>query len=989
MKISTNALKSGSAPLALAIAGLTVPAYAQNTDNPAIGATSETVAGENSDQQPIIVTGSRISRPDLTAASPVSVVNQEALRLSNKPGVEEFLRRIPQAVAGIGQNSNNGNEGVATVNLRGLGEERTLVLVDGHRFVPYDTQGIVDLNMIPASLVKRVEVVTGGGSAVYGSDAVAGVVNFVLDDEFEGIEGNAQTGISSRGDGMNYSLSLTGGIPLGDRGHIIASGNYTKVDKITQGARGFSNFALAAADFSPGGSSTNEFGSIDTPTGRFTFTPNGFLPYSGARDSFNFNPQNLLQVPQEKWNATVLANYELTDDVEFFARGSYGASKIQTEVGSSGTFGFTFDINYLTNPFLDPALNPNAVGARAILAQFDDGTTGDRVAGDGIVTLGLRRRITELGPRVSAYDSKAWQVVGGLRGDFGANNRFHWEVFGQYGKSKQSQAFLNDVSLAKAQQALLVVQGPSGPVCSNPANGCAPANLFGFGTLSQAAAKFISFGISEKDKTDQLVAGAFVSGDLPFGLVNSRPPAFVLGVEYRKQTAFNRPDDNYIVGNAIGYGSSSIVDAKFDVKEVYGELKVPILTDRPFFQSLGLEAGFRYSDYKNSTTVDTQLLNGLVKSYKNSFSNWTFKIGGDWQPVEAVRFRAMFQRAVRAPNLEEIGLPRTAGTGDALFDPCAAGTFNPADATLRQLCATVGGGIAAGQIGRISQPTSGQVNNFQGGNPNLVPESANTLTVGAVFNPPFLRGFTASVDYFDIKVKKAIFETPEQAIIDACYYAERVATGTFCSLIIRNPIDGSLEGNPAYGVDATRRNIGRLRASGIDLNVNYNTLITDNVRLLLGLSLTHTLKSQYQYASVLKTYECKGQVGKTCLDPAPKWNWIQTSGIEFGKVLMQVTWRHMSGLTNDTLLGKVGYVVQPSTAFVVPRIKAYDWFDLSLRFKINDSFNFRLGVDNLTDKQPPVVGNDYGGTTQNSGNTFPATYDSIGRYFNAGVTFKF
>ncbi len=977
-----NTLAVGASLAAVALA--TSPAMAQTTPAPVEAATPET--GE-----PIVVTGSRISRPDLQAASPVTVVTAETLQAKNKPGVEEFLRQIPQAVADVGQNTNNGNPGVATVNLRNLGAVRTLVLVDGHRFVPYDTNGIVDLNMIPSSLLKRVEVVTGGASAVYGSDAIAGVVNFILKDDFTGLEGNASTGMSERGDGAQYSLSLTGGIALGDRGHIILSGNYTKVEKVTQGARDFSTFALAAEDFSPGGSSTNEFGSIDTPNGRYTFTPGGFVPYVKSRDAFNFNPQNLLQVPQEKWTATALANYELTDHVELFARGSYGRSRINTEVGSSGTFGFSFDINYRNNPFLDPALNPNAAGARAVFATFDngavapDGTVLDKVANDGIVRLGVRRRITELGPRLSAYKSEAYQGIVGLRGDLGSS--LHWELFGQYGKSVRDQAFLNDVSLTKLQQAMLVVPSANGPVCTVNTGGCVPANLFGFGTLSAAAAKYISFGISEHDENSQFVTGGFVSGDLPFELAASHPAAFVIGAEYRQEKGVATPDLDYILGNAIGYGSSSLVDSQYNVKEVYGELKIPLIVDRPFFQSLGLEAGVRYSNYRNSTTVDSRPLDGFFAKYAGSFSSVTYKVGGDWQPVDALRFRAMYQRAVRAPNLQEIGQPRTAGTGDALFDPCALGTFNAADTTLRQLCATVGGGIAAGRIGKIDQPTSGQINNFSGGNPRLVPEISTTLTLGAVLAPPTLRAFTASIDYFDIKVKKAILSTPEQAILDACYYAERTATGQFCSLIKRNSSDGSLEGDSKFGVDSTSRNIGLLRSRGIDANINFNPQITDNLKLILGLSLTRQLNSQVQFASILKTYECVGKVGKTCVNPDPKWRWIQTTGFEFDRTSVLLSWRHLTGLQNDSLT--VGYNFQPASAFVVPNIPAYNYFDLSIRFAPTENFNFRVGVDNLTNKQPPVVGNDYGSSTANSGNTFPATYDTLGRYFNAGVTFKF
>jgi outer membrane receptor protein involved in Fe transport len=291
------------------------------------------------------------------------------------------------------------------------------------------------------------------------------------------------------------------------------------------------------------------------------------------------------------------------------------------------------------------------------------------------------------------------------------------------------------------------------------------------------------------------------------------------------------------------------------------------------------------------------------------------------------------------------------------------------------------------QVGTVSQPTSGQVNNFSGGNPNLVPEVANTLTIGAVWSPDSIRGLTASIDYFDIKVKKAILATPEQAIIDACYYAERVATGTFCSLIKRSAIDGTLEGSPVYGVDATRRNIGQLATRGIDMALNYKFDIGAESSLALGFNGTYMIDSKQQFANVLRTYECAGKVGKTCLNPQPRWAWTQTTAYETGPLLVQLTWRHIGPLENDTLT--VGYNLGSPTDFVVPRIGAHDYFDLAARFKVNENFVFRFGVDNLFDKDPPVVGNDYGGTTQNSGNTFPATYDPIGRYFSAGVNVKF
>ena len=981
-----NTLAIGASLAAVALA--TSPAMAQTT-------TTTTVAAADApaeDGTPIIVTGSRIQRPDLQAASPVTAISAEAIQLKNHPGVEEFLRALPQAVPGVGSANNNGNPGVATVNLRNLGSVRTLVLVDGHRFVPYDSGGVVDLNMIPAPLVQRVEIVTGGASAVYGSDAIAGVVNFVMKKNFTGIEGDAQYGLTEQGDGAHRDFSLTGGLNLGSRGNIVVNGTYSEQEKVLLGGpRAYSQFSLSPTDLSPAGASTtNVFGSVDTglsPVSRFTFTPGGVLPYVGLRDGFNFNPYNLTQVAQTKWTATALANYALTDGVEFFARGSYGDTKVRAEIAPSGTFGISFKINYRTNPFLDPALNPSAAGARALFAQLDavqgpSVKNPTAVLNDGFVTVGIRRRTPDVGPRTYAFHNRVYQGVAGLRGDVGSS--FHWEVFGQYGKTIRDIAYLNDLDASKVQQALLVVQGASGPVCIDPSNGCAPANLFGSSGLSAAGAKFISFSLSEVDKNDQLVGGGFVSGDVPIELVASHPGAFVLGAEYRRERATAAPDNNLITGNSIGFGSSSPLQAQIDVKEVYGEFKLPLIADAPFFQELGLETGFRYSAYKNATSVDNTGTGGVIAKYNNSFNNFTWKIGGDWKPIDSIRFRAMYQRAIRAPNLGEIGLPVTPGTGDATFDPCAKGTYTTA---LLSLCRAVGGFPASVAPGSIAQPTSGQLNNFSGGNPALVPERANTLTVGAVFTPHAIPGFTASIDYFDIKVKKAILNTPEQAILDACYYSEKVATGTFCSLIHRNDIDGTLEGDTIFGVDSSSRNAGLITQRGIDFAANYSRPLTDDVRLILGLNATYTINSKVQFAPVLPIYECVGKVGKVCQDPQPKFVSNLDLGVEFFNTLVQGTWHHLSSITQDALT--VGANLQPASAFAVSKIPSYDYFDLAMRWNVAPHFQFRLAAENLFNKQPPVVGTGYGATTQNSGNTFPATYDALGRRFSVGANVKF
>ncbi len=402
-----STLRAGTAFAAMAC--FSMPVFAQ--DDQPVGVY---------DQPVIVVTGSRIVRSDLQAASPVTVVTSESIKLAGTVGVEEYLRDIPQAVAAVGSATNNGSEGAATVDLRNLGEERTLVLVDGKRFVPFSSKGIVDLNMIPPALVKRAEVVTGGASAVYGSDAIAGVVNFILRDDFEGIEADAQYGFTEKGDGGTSTLSLTAGQNFADgRGNITVSGSYAKQKPVYQGSRDFSREALAAADFSPGGSFTNANGFVDIGADGYQFTPNGDLSDlsvdPGAFEAFNFNPFNLLQAPHEKWTATVIGKYEFSDSVEAYGRFSFAQSQVTTIIAPTGTFFFPFELNYDTNPFISDQ-------ARAIFAA------NDATPGDDSITFGYGRRLTELGTRDSVYKNKAWQAVGGFRGDLTEN--LQWEVFG-------------------------------------------------------------------------------------------------------------------------------------------------------------------------------------------------------------------------------------------------------------------------------------------------------------------------------------------------------------------------------------------------------------------------------------------------------------------------------------------------------------------------------------------------------------------------------
>lgn len=974
MKTSSNTawLRGSAALQALALAGagfaaLSAPAFAQTPQE-----TTTAQEGTEEAQATIIVTGSRISRPDLTSNSPITVVSADTIRLSGATSVEDVLRDIPQAVPGIGSQTNNGNEGAATIDLRNLTEQRTLVLVDGKRFVPYNKDGVVDVNMIPAALIKRVDVVTGGASAVYGSDAVAGVVNFILDDEFQGIKGDVQYGITSRGDARKFDASLTYGTSFGGgRGHLVVNGGYTKQAALGQGRRSFSRFALGQADLQPSGSLTDTPGNIsdnfpticsqaDIDDGNCfaQFSPNGDLgPVAG---SFNFNPYNLFQVPQERYQAHALFKYEFSDAARFYGRVSYIDTKVTTILAPSGTFFFPFTVN-LDNPFLSNQ-------ARSVLAPLDTDADGD-------VDIAFGRRTTELGTRDSIYRNKALQFVGGLRGDISDN--LNYEVFAQYGQVKRRQRYLNDINFAKTQQGLLVRNVNGVPTCIDPSNGCVPVNLFGAGNLTQAAGDFIRLDLEANDKTTQFVTGASLAGEIFTLPTATSAVGFAVGAEYRREKTVSRPDANLIAGNSPGFGAQSPIDAKYTVKELYGEIRVPLLEDMAFAQSLVLEGGLRYSRYSSDVV---NLVSG--GTFGNSFSNWTYKAGGEWVPVEGVRFRGLYQRAVRAPNLAELGEPRTSSTGDLETDPCAGA--NPVgNAALSQLCLDTG--VPAGRIGAVNGPIAGQINNFVGGNPSLTPEKSDTYSIGLVLQPRQLPGFTASIDYFNIKVKNAITQFSEQVIVDACYEQEQDPNGFFCQLINRNPINGSLSGGTETGVDASTLNAASLKRTGIDIAAAYQFKIGEDARLQFGINATRAIKVVDQPAAIFPSYDCVGLVGKTCLRPQPKWQFIQNTQLDYGPVSLLLRWRYIGKLTKDDI---VLNGADPAD-YVVPVIKARSYFDLSGTVRVAERFQLRGGINNLFDKKPPVVGNDYGGTAENSGNTFPATYDPLGRSFFIGASVTF
>jgi iron complex outermembrane receptor protein len=960
-------LLAGAASTAVLLGLTATPAFAQDqtvtntSTNTTVAAPAESqpeLTGQDAPATDIVVTGSRITRPDLQASSPVAVITGEALKLNNSVTVEQILTANPQFGAGDNASDNNPGTGAASIDLRRLGTNRTLVLLDGKRLPAYDTTGAVDVNTIPTALIKRIDILTGGASSVYGSDAVAGVVNFILNDRFTGLQVDGSSQVTERGDGQTYDASLTGGVKIGDRGNFIVSGNYSKRGGVLFGDRPYSDTSLDSGDLvSSGGSSNTTPTAFSIPgvKGLRQVTPTGALTSDVAL--YNFNPVNYGQIPLERYSGTALARYELSDSVELYGRAMYEHVNVTTTLAPTATAGFTFNIDP-TNPFLSADERAAFFGPTAVIND-GSGVGDDPTARAGTSQIGIRRRITETGGRVEIHNTESYQFQGGVRGDIGG---FKYDVFGQYAEVNRKETFKNDLSYTALQQALDVVQGPNGPQCFDPSNGCVPLNLFGTAPISAASLAFVLRDATQQTKTTQLVTGANVSGDINFlkSPFADKPAAISVGVEYRRETAKTTVSDDFASGDLIYYGQGQNIGGSYDTKEVYGEIKMPIVQDRPFIHALNLEAGYRYSDYSTVGGVST------------------YKAGGDYSPFDGLRFRGIYQRAVRAPSVYELYSPVVAGTGSLASDPCATGVVT---ATVQAICRAQGAPAAsfnADGTSNIQQPISGQINGFFGGNANLKAEKTDTFTVGAVFNPPRLRALAISIDYFNIDIANAIDTKSAQVTINQCYNIDQNATSAACSSIKRNTLDGSLSGGITVGLPETYANVSSIKTDGLDVSVGWHGGRSQGFNYSLGYSGTYTFNYTKTAYAGAPTIQCAGNFGTSCdLEPMPKYKHVVDATIGLGAISLQSRWRLIGAVHADA-----------DTIILKSHIPAYHYFDETIVARVNDKFSFRVGVQNLTNKVPPLVG-DTVGTGVNAGSTFPGTYDFLGRSVFAGFTANF
>jgi outer membrane receptor protein involved in Fe transport len=962
----------------------------------------------------IVVTGTRIVSPNLQSISPVTAITEEDLALTGKVRIEDIMNQLPQAFAAQGSNISNGSDGTATVNLRGLGVNRTLVLVNGRRLMPGDPDGgsAADLNQVPLALVKRVDVLTGGASSVYGADAVAGVVNFVMDTEFEGLrldanysfydhhngnDSQAAQAVAARnfalpdssvnnGYTRDFSVALGVGGP-GDRGHATFYATYRKVEAVLQSEYDFSSCALnSGAAFTCGGSGTT------SPAHFFTFWPatttcpvagcivgsnNALRPYTGA-DAFNFGPTNYFQRPDERYTAGAFINFDVNEQVEAYGELMFMDDRSVSQIAPSGAFFPGVTVN-CDNPLWDPSMFQEFCGV------------GGLTANDFTVVYPGRRNV-EGGGRQDDINHESYRAVVGFRGEL--SPAWSYDAYFQHGRTKRNSTYQNDFSITRLSRALNVRDADPGPgvdpQCISAIDGtdpnCVPWNIWQIGgvTAGDPGLAYLQVPGFIRAEAQQQIAHIDFTGDLTnFIKLPSAESGLAInvGAEYRDESTEFRPDITFQTGDLAGQGAPTLpTDGGYNVTEAFMEARLPLVEGRTGIQALSIEGGYRYSDYSVGFTTDT------------------YKVGLDWAPIEALRFRGSYQRAVRVANIGELFSPQFVGL-DGTTDPCDGvldsdianggdndGQFDQGEvsATQAQCLLT---GLPAGLYGQVAENQAAQYNGLLGGNPQLEPETADTVSFGVVFRPDFAN-LVVAVDYFDIEVDNTISSVlggNANTYINQCIQTGNPA---FCSLIVRDPASGSLWRNPTGYIVDTSLNLGALTTSGIDVQANYSVDIGEH---RLSFNLIGTMLEDLSTAPLPDNdfYDCKGFYGGTCGTPAPDWrhslraDWrTPWAGLD-----LSLTWRYFGSSDLETTSGdsQLAGPVQATDAHHA----AVDYLDLTAAMTFADNYTLRVGANNVLDEEPPLVGQANCPAGPCNGNVWAQVYDTLGRQIFMTLTIDF
>ena len=961
----------------------------------------------NAGLEEVVVTGSRITSPNLTAISPITSVDAGYISSTNLTRTEDILNNLPMVFAGQNSTVSNGATGTASVNLRGMGPQRTLVLVNGRRLGPGQGTGtnVSDINEVPAALIERVDILTGGASSVYGADAVAGVVNFVLNTHFEGVKIDtsysyfqhdnnnslAQSVLATAGDatpdhsvntGFGKNVSVLMGSNFADnKGNATFYLTYDKAAAVLEAKYDYAACVLdatKAGNLACGGSGTSakngaggNFLAYNGSGLIFSNTVDGktgaFRPFA-ATDAYNFGPLNFYQRPNERWTGGSFLNYEINEHLTAYGEVMLARNTTDAQIAASGDF-FTKTPIPCTDPLLTAAETTAICAAAA--AQGNPG---------GAAILYIGRRNVEGGGRIADITNNTIRAVAGLKGD--VIDGLTFDVYAQRDSTDTMFRNENFFDASKVANALNVITSPTTgqPACAAFVNGtdpnCVPWNIWVPNGVTPAALNYLSIPLLTDATTIEYVVSGSVTADL--GKWNIKSPMadegikVNLGTEYRSESAQFSPDLASEEGNAEGSGGpTEPVAGNYHVSEVFTEVGIPLLDHKPMADSLGLEMGYRYSDYNLG------------------FKTNTYKFGGEWAPISDFRIRASYSRAVRAPNIGELFLPQAVAL-DGSTDPCAGPTPKGTQAQC------VLAGVSATQYGHIGSNSAGQYNGLIGGNPNLTPEKSDTYSGGIVITPHFIENFSMSFDYFNIKLQDTIGAIGADTIINNC-----ITTGdpVFCNAIHRDP-NGSLFRTLAGYITDTNVNFGSLTTRGVDAKVNYRMPIDNFGSLLFNLEGTRLINLGVEPLTGGPAYDCAGYFGTTCGAPNAKWRHVfnTTWATPWSGFDLTARWRFLSGSDSEQ--------ISPNPQLAGPNlpltqhIKPYNYFDLSADVALYKMFRLQLGVNNVLDKDPPIIASSGGGFASDcptitpngsscNGNTFPGTFDSLGRFFFARVTAQF
>lgn len=988
----TNKL-SKSVQLAL-VFGVASPLFMSGT----VSAQEKPAADEKVEK--IQVTGSRIRSANAMSTSPIATIGEIEIKQQQQPEVERIIRALPAAIPGDGSNVNNGTEGAASINLRGLGANRNLVLLNGKRLVPYNIDGDVDTSAIPTALIERIDLVTGGASAVYGSDAISGAMNVILKDDFEGAELEVGHSRTAKADAFTKNVSLTlGGNFDDDKGNAVVSVSWLDRDPLLLGQRKLGNYGISTGNganyqayldgiTSPppsdptcgvdapgavgsGGSGTtlpSRFGVVGVPSIAGQFRDNGNI---GANcNSFNFNPYNYYQTPAERYSATAMARYNPNDDTTVYANFNYVSTNVLQQIAPSGVFGTPFWVP-LNNPYLNAqARNFLITGGTAALANAGIAPTFRSAWRDlnnnGVVDaadsmrMQIFRRTPELGPRSTGYNSNQFQILTGVEGLI--NDTWAYEVSFQHGQTNRTDladGYTNVSNIAAALDATNTTTCASG-------GACVPINLFGgFGSITPEMAAFARASAYDTTDYQQRVASGSIDG--PIDSVVSpwaeTPLAMSFGYEWRDEMAVYTPDECWKLAPSSclgGAGGNRLpVGGGFKVNEIFTEGKLALVEDGWMTDVLELEYGYRHGNY--STVGDK--------------GSWKFGLA--WRINDELLVRWMNNAATRAPNTGELYSPLTSGLDNADMDPCSVTNAANINATLRARC--IATGMTAAQVGTTADIVVGQINVFSGSNPASLPdaEDAKTQTIGVVWTPEFesVKRVNLSVDFYDIYIAGYIDENTPQEVLDGCYV---LGNQDQCKLIRR--VGGSLAIEGA-GVEAYTTNLEYLWTRGVELQFNFGFDLEKWGSLDFSGQLNRYLDVEQLSALTSNVIDCNGYFGTNC-NPQQETRMNQRTTWNYEDYSVSLMWRYMSDLDREP--GQAAGTFAPFR-----HIGSFSYFDMFASYQVNEQMKLSLGVDNLLDRQAPIVGGEAASTSWNSGNTFPAHYDMLGRTYRMTFNVKF